>query len=330
MGSTVNRLSIFLILLTPILHAQTPEIPTLRVTTQLVLLDATVEDARTHRAIPNLTPDDFVLFEDRTAQTITTLSLDTLPLSVTLLIDSTDTVRPILQPLADAATQLLGHLKPQDEVAVMTFSSGATLLQDFTPDRALAAAAIAKAARRPRDSDATFIDQAVFEATQQSLRATPPTARRIQIWLTDGTANLETPQNLARHGLHARRPLHTAAETRKSLSDSGTVVAPLIETSALSTFPHLDEDGRTGDIERYANLTGGPIAHSNGDEILPKLAALINTLRQRYTLGYKPSKPRKPGTLCHLTLQLSPAFYAAHPGIQAHDILIRTRESYYR
>ena len=42
-----------------------------------------------------------------TPETIASVSEDTLPLSVLILLDSTDTVRPILSPLADAARQLL-------------------------------------------------------------------------------------------------------------------------------------------------------------------------------------------------------------------------------
>jgi pyridoxal phosphate enzyme (YggS family) len=85
-----------------------------------------------------------------------------------------------------------------------------------------------------------------------------------------------------------------------------------------------------GDLERYAELTGGPIAHSDGDEVEPLLAAQIDTLRQRYTLAYKPTQPRKPGALCRLHLELSPLFYFTHPNLKPRDILIRTRESYIR
>jgi uncharacterized membrane protein len=65
-------------------------------------------------------------------------SRDQLPLSVVFLLDLTETVQPILKPLAEGAVEILGHLKPQDQVAVMVFSSHTELLQDFTTDRQLA------------------------------------------------------------------------------------------------------------------------------------------------------------------------------------------------
>jgi pyridoxal phosphate enzyme (YggS family) len=320
-------------LTTAVLSAQTipePPLPTLHLTSQLVVFDATVELRKNHTRVAGLTPEDFLLFEDKHPETVTSVSEDTLPLSVTLLIDSTDTVRPVLLPLADGALQLLSHLKPEDEVAVATFSSNLSLLQDFTTDRSLAAAAILKAAKRPRDSDATFIHEDVWEAAQLSTHTTLPTARRVQLWLTDGTANLETPENISQHGLHAPRRLHLSNEALQELLRSNAVVAPLIETSALASFPFSSENSRMGDLERYAELTGGPIAHSDGDEVEPLLAAQIDTLRQRYTLAYKPTQPRKPGALCRLHLELSPLFYFTHPNLKPRDILIRTRESYIR
>jgi VWFA-related protein len=314
------------------LMAQSPEatVPTLRVSARMVLLDVAVEDRKTHRRIAGLSTGDFDLFEGRKPQQVTFLAEDTLPLSVVLLFDATETVRPVLQPLADGAAELLGHLKPEDEVAVMVFSSNATLLQDFTTDRAMAGAAIARAARLPKDSDATFIHEDVYEATMQSLRSKLADGRKVQIWLTDGTANRETPETLAHHGLHAPRYLHSSTEAIRAVMGSGAVVAPLIETSALREFPNYAENGRTGDLERYAELTGGPVAQSDGEEIEPALAGLIDTLRERYTIGYKPDKDKKPGTRCRLHVQLSDAFYQSHPGIKPGDVTVRTREEYFR
>jgi hypothetical protein len=70
------------LLTTALLHAQTtpePPIETLHLTSQLVVLDATVELRKTHSPIPGLAPEDFVLFEDRQPETITSVSKDTLP-----------------------------------------------------------------------------------------------------------------------------------------------------------------------------------------------------------------------------------------------------------
>jgi len=83
---------------------------------------------------------------------------DQLPLSVVFLFDLAETVRPTLKPLAQGAYEMLGHLKPQDEVSIMVFSSHTELLQGFTTDRALASAAIARASEM-KSTEGTFIHE---------------------------------------------------------------------------------------------------------------------------------------------------------------------------
>jgi hypothetical protein len=60
------------------------------------------------------------------------------------------------------------------------------------------------------------------------------------------------------------------------------------------------------------------------------LGELIDELRQRETISYKPLQAKPAGTYCKVKLQLSPAFFARHPDIRKKDIVIRTEQGYYR
>jgi VWFA-related protein len=303
---------------------------TLHVSTRLVLLDASVLNKKTGERIGDLTLNDFSLSEDSQPQKLTYLSENRLPLSLVFLFDITETVHPILKPLSAAAQQVLAHLHPDDEVAVMVFSSHATLLQDFTTDHTLIEQAIAKAADAPYTSQPTHIYQDVIEATQQSLHSTLPNSRRVHVWLTDGTANDENSQ-----------PTHDSPEATsikdeasQQLLHSNVVVSALIEhsgaTDALSPFLVLHLGGRFGDIAHYADITGGPVLHTSRSEVADRFAALLDAIRQRYTLGYKPTADHPPGTLCHLQLTLSPAFASRHTDVPFKDIVVRARQSYFR
>ena len=42
-----------------------------------------------------------------------------------------------------------------------------------------------------------------------------------------------------------------------------------------------------GDVYRYAEQTGGEVAESNAKKMPAKLAAMIDSIRSRYTLGYR-------------------------------------------
>jgi hypothetical protein len=95
----------------------------IRVSSQFVVLDALVENRKTGNLVDNLEAKDFQVAEDGNPQRISYFSHDQLPLSVFFLFDLTDTVRPTSKPLAHGAYEMLGHLKPQDELSIMVFSS---------------------------------------------------------------------------------------------------------------------------------------------------------------------------------------------------------------
>lgn len=163
--------------------------PVFRVNVQLVQFDVQVLQKKTGRPVGSLTKEDFQLYEDGVQQQIAEVSRDQLPLSVVLLFDLTLSVQPVLKPLAAGALEALQHLKPEDEVAVMVYSSSAQLLQDFTTDRSKAVAAIEKASEM-ESGEAAYFNQAAFEASEQLAKATNPRSRRTIIWLTDNVPNI--------------------------------------------------------------------------------------------------------------------------------------------
>src|SRR6476646_9703567 len=85
---------------------------TFRLDVRMVQVDTQVIDKKTRHARPSLTKDDFEVLEDNVPQKISSFSQDTMPLSVVLLFDLTDSVRPVLKSLAEGALEALHHLKP--------------------------------------------------------------------------------------------------------------------------------------------------------------------------------------------------------------------------
>jgi VWFA-related protein len=312
--------------------AQPDQTPVFRVSSEFVILDALVAKKKNGALIGGLQTSDFQLSEDGVPQRITYFTHDQLPLSVVLLFDLTDSVRPVLKPLAKGARDILGHLKPQDEVAIMIFSSHTELLQEFTTDRSLAANAIDKASTMKSD-DGTFIHESVYEAVDEAMKSTTPDSRRVLVWLTDGSSNLENEFTRKIIGKHAPEHLHTKEESIDRVMHSGVVMSALVERSALSDFILYSAfigGAHMGEIDRYADMTGGPVLKSDKSDTAARLAELIDDLRGRYTMGYKPSAAKSPGSFCAVQLRLAPGVYAAHPGLRARDILVRTERGYYR
>lgn len=297
-----------------------------RVTSELVVLDAQVLSRKTGLPVASLKPEDFEVFEDGLKQEITSLSQDKLPLSIVFLFDLTDSVQPVLVPLAQGAAEALGHLKPEDEIAVMVYQAKAKLLQDFTTNRDLAVAAIERANTGKRDeSEQAYFNEGVFQAAVESRKATNPSSRRVIIWLTDNVPNVPSQEWV-----------HTEQQALREVFESGAVVCSLLEMSGMSRamtvlykhnpiFASSHKRFPAGDVNHYADQTGGLVLKSSKSEVATKLAELIDRVRSRYSLAYKPSAEQPAGKFCTIEVKLSgPA--AAREG----QVLVRARRGYYR
>jgi hypothetical protein len=109
----------------------------IKISTDLVLVDALVTSQQTGRVINNLQVDDFQLYEDKIKQTITHFSQDRLPLALVLTFDVGGSLPEEMRLKKELLAALRG-LKKEDEVAVMAFDFGRVrLIEDFSQDREL-------------------------------------------------------------------------------------------------------------------------------------------------------------------------------------------------
>jgi VWFA-related protein len=286
--------------------------------------------------VGTLSREDFELYEDGVKQDITYFSQDKLPLSIVMLFDLTDTVRPVLKPLARGALEALNHLKPEDEVAVMTYSASAQLIQDFTTDRSRIAAAIDRAGNMKSD-EAAFFNEGVYQAAKHTLRSRNPNSRPVIIWLTDNVPN--TPSQGTREWAGKSLDglvLHTEKDAFNELFESGSVVSVLLEKSTLSKLANILFNKNPifsssrhkyppGDVYHYSGETGGEVMGSSKEEVAGKLAMMIDHLRTRYSLGYHPSVDQTVGKFCKIKLVLNPRIEK-----REGKVLVRARTGYYR
>jgi Ca-activated chloride channel family protein len=182
------------------LHAQDADPAAIRVTSNLVMLDATVK-TKTGEIMSDLKQEDFEVREDGVAQKIDLFSRDDLPLNVALVLDVSASIRPFLGPLRDAATIALATLKPDDRVALFTFAKNVELRVPFTTDKGSVAAAISSLSV---EGD-TNINDAIFDAAKNFL-ATAPAGRRVIILISDDVgddAGAESTREIAAESIAA-------------------------------------------------------------------------------------------------------------------------------
>src|SRR6266566_9851823 len=91
-----------------------------RVETTLVSIPVSVTD-RDGKYIPNLTKDDFHIWEDGVEQRVAYFASTEKPFTVALVIDTSGSTRFKLEEIQDAAIAFVNQLRPNDRVMVVSF-----------------------------------------------------------------------------------------------------------------------------------------------------------------------------------------------------------------
>ena len=310
---TRSRLSVLFLLgaalLLPSSPAQEQEPPpnVIRVKVTLVLVDATVKN-KSSQIMADLKQDDFQLREDGIQQKIEIFSRDQLPLDVALVLDLSDSIGPFLLPLRQAANVALSALKPEDEVALFTFSTEAQLRVPFTQDKSQ----IAEQISAFHVGGATNINDGIFVPAQYLLNA-PQKERRVIILISDdvgtdaggqGTRDIITEAIASDVTVYNLKiPGYNPPETRM----------------AAAMIPGLV------DIRKVVEQTGGEIFNVPDVAHLDEMfRALIERIKTRYTLGYYTNASAAQGKPHKIDLRLTPQF-----GKKGRDYTILARSAFY-
>jgi VWFA-related protein len=299
----------------------------IRINVELVQVDVQVQQKKTGRPVGSLKKEDFELLEDGVPQRIAGLSQDQIPISVVLLFDLSDSVRPVLKPLAAGALAALEHLKTEDEVAVMVYTGSASLLDNFSTNRQQTVAAIERASTMTdnmKGNQPSYFNEAVFQASAKLAQVSDPNRRKSIIWLTDNVPNVPSGA------------VHTEQDAFHEVFHTGTVVSALLERSAFSDvalvaytknplFASSRKHDPPGSVYQFAEGTGGEVMKSNKEEVSTKLAQLIDQIRTRYTLSYHPSVKQPKGKFCEIKVQVK-----AETQKSEGSLVVRAKKGYYR
>jgi hypothetical protein len=106
------------------------------------------------------------------------------------------------------------------------------------------------------------------------------------------------------------------------MKDPATV--PLMEMMQVFESPWR-KSYPPGDAHKYAEATGGEAMELRGKNAGERLGDLIDELRARYTIAYRPSEAKPTGTLCKLRVSL-----ATGSALRAKEWSILARQGYYR
>ncbi|MGE3490250.1 MAG: VWA domain-containing protein [Vicinamibacterales bacterium] len=251
--------------------AVSSQAPQFRSRVEAVRVDVSVMRGTT--PVSGLTAANFGLTDAGVPQSITGVSVDTVPLKITLVLDTSGSLAG--ERMADliAATRgLVEVLKPEDSVAVLAFSEAAQLAVSATRDRPT----VLKALGGLKAEGATALYDALFLALQ--LRDDTADGRSIALVFSDGrdTASWLSEANVIEA---ARR--------------SGVVVQ-VVELATSGQRP--SRSGASRALERLADAGGGRRWSASSSRDLRELfVRVLEELRSRYLLTYYPTGVAREG-----------------------------------
>jgi VWFA-related protein len=277
-----------------------------------------VRDKKSRQIIRGLKLQDFEIFEDGAKQQIEYFGQDKLPISLVLLLDVSPSVRPVIEKIREGALQTLQSLKPEDEVALMTFSGWTELIQDFTKDRELVQNKLAQALEKT--GGGTRIHEAVLKAAKQTRYSTNPMSRRAILVITDNQGYMSRyDDNISEQ------------DVRQTLIESGATVCGVIVRSILNVFdtivlqPITSEQIKRTTINPSVEESGGEMTGASKEDINTRIGEMIERLRSRHSLGYSPTNQVYDGRYRKITVTLSPEAKRR----LGNDMVISARKGYY-
>jgi Ca-activated chloride channel family protein len=288
-------------------QAQNQGSGTIRVDVNLVVLDATVK-TKDGQIMGDLKKVDFEVREDGIAKKVELFSRDELPLNVALVLDLSDSIGPFLGPLRNAAATTLAALKPEDEVALFTFSTEAELRVPLTRDKVR----IAEQINTFQAGGATNINDGIFVAAEYLLKDAPK-GRRVIILISDdvGTdAGGQGTRDIVTETIAADAALYNLKIP--GYNSPATVFAASMIPGLVNIRKVMDQTGgEIFDVQNVANL----------DAVF---GALMERIKTRYTLGYYTSVNGAEGKPHKLDVRLAPTF-----GTKGRNYVVLSKSAFY-
>ena len=162
-----------LVVISPVVLAQSEK--------NFVSVPVTVSD-RQGRYISGLKEEDFKILEGDQEQKVTFFATEDEPISVALLLDTSESTKDVLDKIRDAAKDFVGLLNEKDQCLVATFDSEVKILSPFTSDHGDLKKSLDKI--QTADREGTVFFNAVEQITRDYFVKVK--GRKVIVMLSDG------------------------------------------------------------------------------------------------------------------------------------------------
>jgi Ca-activated chloride channel family protein len=293
-----------------------------KVETTEVMLPVTVRDTR-GRLVPDLTRNDFRVFEDNNEQPLRDLALRQVPVDAVLMVDTSSSTARNLEDFRRAAQGFADRLAPADRISLMKFDDTVQLLQDWTTSRFQ----LRRALNRIEPGMFTRFNDALLLAAHEQYGATQ--SRRAIIVLTDGidSGKGTTLETALRALLEAQVAVYIVSNTKISRAAKQDELDALTsEGESAQRFNKLKIDDlklglRALDqseqlLEQLTAATGGRLYKPRSfDALESTYAEVAEELRHQYALYYTPQNKARDGAFRRVRVETTKPDYETHTRI---------------
>jgi VWFA-related protein len=296
------------------------QVETLKVNVNVVNLFFNVKDKR-GALIPNLTKDQFQIYEDGKPQTIKYFSSESnQPLTLGLLIDTSASQERVLEDEKVAGGQFLREVLRKDDMAfVISFDVNVDLLQDYTNDGSMLRHAMNRTRINsgggggglpglgggplPTSSNprGTLLYDAVYLASNEKLAK--EVGRKAMILLTDGEDQ--------------------GSQTRiRQAIESAQKADAIIYVIMIADRWFYGGMGYSADHEmkKLCEETGGRVINAGNkpEKLKDAFTQIANELRSQYNIGYTPTNSARDGSFRKVEVKMKNS-----------NLKVQARQGYY-
>ena len=255
----------------------------------VVSLNVTVVDAQ-NRYVTDITEQEFSVFEDGLKQELTYFNRTSLPIALSLLIDTSASMESRLPIAQEAAIGFARRLRSQDLAQIVDFDSRVEIAQGFTnsvPD-------LEKAIRATAAGGSTSLHNALYislkELAKIKARSLEDVRRRAIVVLSDGedTSSLVSYEEVMDLAKRSETAIYTIGLQPK-------------ESGQSKGFREAEFT-----LRQFAQETGGRAYFPEKIEDLKDVYAQIaDELSSQYSMGYASKNPRRDGGWRRIQVQVA-------------------------
>ncbi len=260
-----------------------------RSTIDVVSLNVTVVDTK-NRYITDLYEEDFSVFEDGTQQDLIVFNRQSLPIALSLLIDTSASMESRMRLAQDAAIGFVRKLRPQDLAQIVDFDSRVQILQNFTNN----VDELERSIRTTSAGGSTALHNALYISLKELAKIKATTAEDVRrqaiIVLSDGedTSSLVSYEEVLELAKRSETAVYTIAlQAKDSPQTKGFREAEFI-------------------LRQFAQETGGrSFFPARIEDLKDVYGQIADELSSQYSIGYASKNPRRDGAWRRIVVQVS-------------------------